>query len=56
MPNDDDALREQLLALMAAEPMRDYSADLGLCVRIGKFLADQSDKRAEIRFIHAEGR
>jgi hypothetical protein len=48
MPKTDkDALREHFLALMAAAPIRDYSADAVVIGRLGKLLTQQADDRAE---------
>ena len=46
--NDNDALREQLLALMAAAPILDYSVDSAATARLGKLLAKQADDRAAL--------
>jgi hypothetical protein len=59
MANEHDALREQFLVRMAAEPMPDYSDDPGVRVRVGKLLSEQIDKGTngtKIRFTCAEGR
>ncbi len=49
MPSENDALREQWLALMAAAPIADYSVDSVVTSRVGKLLAQQADDRAQLR-------
>ena len=46
MPSEKAALREEFLSLMAAKPMRDYSLDVVVQNRVGKFFADQAAERA----------
>jgi hypothetical protein len=45
---ENDALREQFLALMAVPPIPDYSVDAAVTSRVGKLLAQQADDRANL--------
>jgi hypothetical protein len=45
----NDALRKSFLILMAAAPMRDYSLDPIVQLRVGKLFADQADERARVQ-------
>ena len=50
---ENDDLREQCLALMAAAPLPDYSVDSVVASRVGKLLTQQADDRAEVRRFRA---
>jgi hypothetical protein len=52
--NENEAFREQLLALMAA-PIPDYSADLDVASRVGKLLSDRANDRSKHRRLRPNG-
>jgi hypothetical protein len=49
MPIENQALREQLLALMKAAPIPDYGSDIVVTSRVGRLFAEQAEAQENLR-------